>query len=203
MSLHDSPHLSAARRRARKRTLARRDGARCTYCRRPFADLREATMDHVVPISLFHTWRSEHLVLACRPCNDRKANRLPLSVALLLCALTAPTSHHRTPAAPVHEHPAAPTGEHPTPTVHEHTTDTVHGMPGGAVHEQSGERVAPFIPDWALLAQLAYTRESADRSTAGSAGRSGQQSRADLPVCRARSADRSARTRLCTIEGAA
>lgn len=203
MSLHASPHLSAARRRARKRTLARRDGQHCTYCLRPFADVREATIDHVVPISLFYTWRSGHLVLACRPCNDRKANRLPLSVALLLCALTSPTGRQGTPAAPVHERPEDQAGEHPAPAVHEHTTGTVHGMPGGAVHEQSGERIAPFTPDWALLARLAYTQESADRSTLGSAGRPGQQSRADLPVCRARSADRSARTRLCTIEGAA
>ncbi|MEU2869489.1 HNH endonuclease [Streptomyces olivoreticuli] len=198
-----TPHLSAARRQARKRTLARRDGQHCTYCRAPFADVRQATIDHVVPISLFRTWRSENLVLACRPCNDRKANRLPLSVALLLCASASPTGHQGTPAAPVHEQPVAPTGEHPAPSVHEHTTSTAHGIPGGTVHEQSGERITPFTPDWSLLAQLAYTRESADRSTLGSAGRSGQQSRADLHVRRARSADRSARTRLCTIEGAA
>lgn len=91
MSLHAKPHLNAARRRARKRTLARRDGAHCAYCRIPFMDLREATMDHVVPISLFLTWSADHLVLACRPCNTAKADRLPLSLALVLCATFAPT----------------------------------------------------------------------------------------------------------------
>src|SRR5438876_868849 len=87
---YPKPHLNAARRRARKRTLARRDGRHCTYCRTPFtADLRDATIDHVVPISLFCTWRAENLVLACRPCNTAKADRLPLLVALLLCAQSA------------------------------------------------------------------------------------------------------------------
>ncbi|MFE7665996.1 HNH endonuclease [Streptomyces celluloflavus] len=87
MSQHTAPRLNAARRRARKRFLARRDGRHCTYCRVPFtADLRNATMDHVVPLSLFRTWSAVHLVLACRPCNTAKGNRLPLSIALLLTA---------------------------------------------------------------------------------------------------------------------
>ncbi|MGW2368262.1 HNH endonuclease [Streptomyces sp. NPDC001667] len=175
-----TPHLNAAGRRARKRSLSRRDGAHCTYCRVPFTDLRQATIDHVVPLSLFRTWRAENLVLACRPCNSTKADRLPLSVALLLCALATPTSHHGPPAAPVHEQPETPAREHPATAVHEHTTGTVHGMPVGAVHEQSGERLAPFTPDWALLARLAFTQESADRSTLGSADRSGQRSGGDL-----------------------
>ncbi|MFF1371820.1 HNH endonuclease [Streptomyces virginiae] len=92
MSLHDRPHLNAARRRARKRTLARRDGAHCTYCRRPFEDLRSATLDHVAPIRLFRTWSADHLVLACRPCNTAKADRFPLLLALLLCQSTNPTA---------------------------------------------------------------------------------------------------------------
>jgi len=84
MSLHAKPHLNAKRRRNRKAQLAARDGQRCTYCRVPFADLREATLDHVAPIRLFFTWSADHLVLACRSCNDRKADRLPLSLALLI-----------------------------------------------------------------------------------------------------------------------
>ncbi|MFD8391712.1 HNH endonuclease [Streptomyces sp. NPDC059680] len=84
MSLHDKPHLNSKRRRNRKAQLAARNGQRCTYCRRPFADLREATLDHVAPIRLFFTWSADHLVLACRSCNDRKADRLPLSLALLI-----------------------------------------------------------------------------------------------------------------------
>ncbi|MFJ4411896.1 HNH endonuclease [Streptomyces sp. NPDC088910] len=85
--------MNSARVRARKRSLAARDGAWCAYCGRLFADLRHASIDHVVPISLFRTWAAEHTVLACRPCNDRKADRLPLLLALLL---TRPGSADRT-----------------------------------------------------------------------------------------------------------
>ncbi|MFE7614194.1 HNH endonuclease [Streptomyces sp. NPDC057496] len=77
-------HLSAPRRRTRKEQLARRHGWRCTYCRRPFTSPREATLDHIVPVSLYRTWAAVNLTLACRPCNHAKADRLPLSMALLL-----------------------------------------------------------------------------------------------------------------------
>jgi 5-methylcytosine-specific restriction endonuclease McrA len=87
MSLHHQRKpLNASRIRARKRTLAVRDGAWCTYCGRLFADLRQATIDHVVPVSLFPTWRLEHTVLACHPCNQAKADRLPLTLAVVLTA---------------------------------------------------------------------------------------------------------------------
>ncbi|MEV6331534.1 HNH endonuclease signature motif containing protein [Streptomyces sp. NPDC051909] len=76
--------MNTARRRARKAQLAARDGWRCTYCWRRFRHLREATMDHVVPISLYRTWSANSLVLACEPCNKAKADRLFLSIALLL-----------------------------------------------------------------------------------------------------------------------
>ncbi|MET9413468.1 HNH endonuclease [Streptomyces klenkii] len=137
MSLHDKPHLNAAGRRARKRTLARRDGQHCVYCRTPFADLRQATIDHVVPISLFRTWRAEHLVLACRPCNSAKANRFPLSMALLLNIHSAPFT----------------TREHVGAGVHE---------PIGSVHGQAGDCRAPLDGvDWPLLARIAHAHESA------------------------------------------
>ncbi|WP_406124990.1 HNH endonuclease [Streptomyces sp. NBC_00989] len=76
--------LNSTRRRVRKEQLARRHGQRCAYCRRPFADLSEATLDHVAPLSLWRTWSAAALVLACAPCNNAKADRLPLSIALLL-----------------------------------------------------------------------------------------------------------------------
>jgi hypothetical protein len=93
MSAHHRPSLNAARKRARKRSLAARDGSWCAYCGLLFADLRNATIDHVVPVSLYRTWRAEHTVLACRPCNDAKADRLPLLLALLLL------DHHGGPDA--------------------------------------------------------------------------------------------------------
>ncbi|MFE6485845.1 HNH endonuclease [Streptomyces sp. NPDC057757] len=98
MSLHEKPHLNSKRRRNRKARLAERDGQRCTWCRRPFASLREATLDHVVPISLLWTWSADYLVLACRPCNNRKADQFPLSLALLIAWSADPS---RPTVAPV------------------------------------------------------------------------------------------------------
>jgi len=82
--------LNSTRRRVRKEQLARRHGQRCAYCRRPFADLTEATLDHVAPLSLWRTWSAAALVLACAPCNNAKADRLPLSIALLLAQSADP-----------------------------------------------------------------------------------------------------------------
>lgn len=97
---HRPPHLNSHRRRARKQRLAARDGQQCYYCRRPFRELREATADHIVPVSLWRTWAVSALVLACRSCNDTKANRLPLSLALLLCA-TFPSTGVNDASTPV------------------------------------------------------------------------------------------------------
>ncbi|MGW1358470.1 HNH endonuclease [Streptomyces chartreusis] len=88
---HRPPHLNAHRRRARKQRLAARDGAQCYYCRHPFRELREATVDHIAPVSLWRSWSVSSLVLACRPCNDAKADRFPLSLALVLLAWADPT----------------------------------------------------------------------------------------------------------------
>lgn len=94
-------HLTASRRRTRKEQLARRHGQRCTYCRRPFATLREATLDHIVPVSLFRTWSVVHLTLACVDCNHAKADRLPLSIALLLGWTYGPDQRDETRHTPV------------------------------------------------------------------------------------------------------
>jgi 5-methylcytosine-specific restriction endonuclease McrA len=56
MSSRGRPRPGGDRKRRRKTTLARRDGLRCVYCRREFADQAEATIDHLVPLSLFPTW---------------------------------------------------------------------------------------------------------------------------------------------------
>ncbi|WP_329299198.1 HNH endonuclease [Streptomyces sp. NBC_00659] len=75
----------------RKEQLARRHGQRCTYCRCPFADLSEATLDHIAPCSLWWSWSVTSLMLACFDCNQAKADRLPLSLALLLLRWADPT----------------------------------------------------------------------------------------------------------------
>lgn len=59
-----------------RRTLYKRDKSQCQYCGcRPGSD--ELTIEHVVPKSKggLTTW--ENCVLACVPCNRRKANRTP------------------------------------------------------------------------------------------------------------------------------
>ena len=78
-------------RRLRRRQLAERHGLRCAYCRRPFATVREATLDHIVPNSLWRTATVTALVLACLDCNHRKGDRFPLSLALLLLRQIDPT----------------------------------------------------------------------------------------------------------------
>ncbi|MET9292441.1 HNH endonuclease [Streptomyces sp. NPDC003077] len=172
MSRH---HVGAgARRRTRKHSLVRRDGLRCAYCRRSFLDLHDATIDHVVPLSLFRTWATEHLVLACASCNVRKADRLPLSMALLLCWTTTrehPQASTReqslTPdeqRLPADEHPAAVRREHllagrehPGAIVHEHLSSGVHGHPEG-VHERA---FTASLTGWLLLARLAHAGQFA------------------------------------------
>lgn len=142
MSLHRKPQLSAKRRRYRKARLAERDGRRCFYCRRPFDSLRgEATLDHVVPFSLLRTWSESALVLACLSCNDRKADRLPLSLALLLVFTNS--------------------GER----VHAESPDSVHEQSAAGVHERSAGRVGSesadaYAVDWRLLARLAHAHQS-------------------------------------------
>lgn len=87
---HSHP-LNSARRRVRKEQLARRHGQRCAYCRRPFTDLSEATLDHIAPRSLWRSWSVTSLMLACVDCNQAKADRFPLSLALLLLAWADPS----------------------------------------------------------------------------------------------------------------
>ncbi|MEU6825599.1 HNH endonuclease [Streptomyces atriruber] len=88
---HGHP-LNATRRRMRKEQLARRHGQCCAYCRRPFASLQEATLDHIAPRSLWSSWSVTSLMLACANCNQAKADRLPLSLALVLLAWVDPTT---------------------------------------------------------------------------------------------------------------
>ncbi|MCT2544305.1 HNH endonuclease [Streptomyces atratus] len=70
----------AARRRRIRAALAERDGAQCFYCGHQFGPapaLEGATIDHLVPRSLAHTWALAALVLACEPCNTAKGDQLP------------------------------------------------------------------------------------------------------------------------------
>ncbi|QFQ98361.1 HNH endonuclease [Streptomyces phaeolivaceus] len=138
-----SPHLNSERRRLRKRQLSKRFGRHCAYCRRPFTTLRDATLDHVVPYSLWRTWSVTALVLACWDCNHRKGDRFPLSIALLICATLRSTGVNTTST------PVNPTVD--APTVH------VDGPAFTAAHDVF---TAPFTLDiWRLLARLAHANQ--------------------------------------------
>jgi len=61
-------------------------GRRCFYCRRSFHGIEGITFDHYIPYCLWRTGRHDALVLACRPCNERKADRLPWPLVWILLA---------------------------------------------------------------------------------------------------------------------
>ncbi|WP_225640645.1 HNH endonuclease [Streptomyces werraensis] len=137
-------------RRRRKRQAAYVFRYRCAYCRRRFRTLDDATLDHIVPRCLWHTWSTTALALACPDCNHRKGDRFPLSIALLLAA------RH-----PVHAFTVARSSVHAGPTVPAANEASVHG---GAV---AFTRHTPvFTPPltlavWRLLARIAYVNQSA------------------------------------------
>ncbi|MEE1929463.1 HNH endonuclease [Streptomyces sp. TRM 70351] len=142
---------SAARRRLRKDQLARRHGARCWYCRRPFTSLREATLDHVVPLSLWRSWSVTSLMLACRACNERKADRLPLLLALVICAHAAATGAVTEMTGDPDTAVSGPGTGGPT------TTPSVTAGVTGAVTQVSADQSATGVhPVWLILARLAH-----------------------------------------------
>ena len=66
--------------------LAKRHGYRCFYCARSFSDDGQVTFDHYIPYRVWRTGRHDALVLACQPCNERKADVLPWPLVWLLLA---------------------------------------------------------------------------------------------------------------------
>lgn len=66
--------------------LAERDGRHCFYCRTEFDRLRDVTIDHYVPKSVWACNLPANLVLACRSCNQTKGDRLTWSMAAVLLA---------------------------------------------------------------------------------------------------------------------
>lgn len=69
------------RRKLSRREIFLRDRHTCQYCGR---QLKELTMDHVVPRRQEgnHSW--ENIVAACIPCNRRKAGRTPTEAGMVL-----------------------------------------------------------------------------------------------------------------------
>lgn len=60
-----------------------RDRGRCQYCGR-LVTRRQATYDHVVPRSQGGGKGWGNIVVACRPCNQRKADRTPALAGMAL-----------------------------------------------------------------------------------------------------------------------
>jgi 5-methylcytosine-specific restriction endonuclease McrA len=76
-----------------RRVLYARDKWVCQYCATKL-DRATATCDHVKPLSKggTHTW--DNVVTACKPCNHRKADRLPWEAGMPLIDDRAPKAPH-------------------------------------------------------------------------------------------------------------
>lgn len=62
------------KKRDRKLRIFFRDGGKCFYCDMKLnINNRITTLDHIIPRSKGGTWADENIVLACRPCNEKRA----------------------------------------------------------------------------------------------------------------------------------
>ena len=62
-------------RRRKLRGVIERDGERCVWCGAWLShDDPRATLDHVIPHSLWGTWSIDNLLLSCRDCNEARGN---------------------------------------------------------------------------------------------------------------------------------
>ena len=59
-----------------KKNLLIRDGFKCAYCARSLSQ-SSCTVDHIVPARLGGRKRWQNIVVACKPCNAKKADRTP------------------------------------------------------------------------------------------------------------------------------
>jgi len=66
-----------------RETIYMRDRGLCQYCLLPVTR-RESTYDHIQPKSRGGDSRWENIVLACRPCNQKKGNRTPSEAGMAL-----------------------------------------------------------------------------------------------------------------------
>lgn len=83
------PRLKGDTRRMIRDYLAERDGRRCFYCRDLFPEdlAGVATLDHYIPFSVWPMNKPRNLRLACVPCNQAKADRLPWPVVWVLLSV--------------------------------------------------------------------------------------------------------------------
>lgn len=64
-----------------RKNILRRDGHRCQYCG---ATAESLTIDHIIPKSRGGDDSWENLVTACIRCNNKKGNRMPEEINMLL-----------------------------------------------------------------------------------------------------------------------
>lgn len=64
-------------RRWRRNQLIARDGSICPLCHEPFANMKQMTLDHIIPASKGGTDELDNQQLAHRDCNQTKADMLP------------------------------------------------------------------------------------------------------------------------------
>ena len=69
-------HYRQMRVRFSKASVFARDKGQCQYCSADLS-MSQATFDHVLPRSRSGRTTWENVVIACRPCNQRKADRTP------------------------------------------------------------------------------------------------------------------------------
>jgi 5-methylcytosine-specific restriction endonuclease McrA len=72
--------LGSSKRRRKRRALLLRDGAACAYCGLALGTglpYSRPTLDHVIPVSRGGSNALTNMVLACKPCNRAKADRMP------------------------------------------------------------------------------------------------------------------------------
>lgn len=55
-----------------KKQLLRRDGNVCQLCKEPMADMKEVTIDHILPVSKGGTDRIDNLRLVHKACNEER-----------------------------------------------------------------------------------------------------------------------------------
>lgn len=75
--------LSSQKIKYNRRTIFRRDENTCQYCgRKP--GTKELSMDHVIPRCQGGKTTWENIVVACTPCNSKKAGRTPKEAGMAL-----------------------------------------------------------------------------------------------------------------------
>jgi 5-methylcytosine-specific restriction endonuclease McrA len=64
-----------------KKNVLVRDGFKCAYCK---SERRRLTIDHIIPKSRGGKTTFENCVSSCKPCNNKKGNKMPSEVKMYL-----------------------------------------------------------------------------------------------------------------------